>query len=78
METSLRYDPSRRSLCLFAKERFASSDDVILTVRSLARSPSTRLARLVSLETARESSVIPRLTTGLVPRPPSPRRCVGI
>jgi|TARA_B000000437_G_C11631367_1_gene299658 hypothetical protein len=52
METSLRYDPSRRALCLFAKERFASSDDVILTVRS----PSTPLARLVSLEKERESS----------------------
>ena len=49
METSLRYDPSRRALCLFAKERFASSDDVILTVRS----PSTPLARLVSLEKER-------------------------
>ena len=38
METSLRYDSASRSLSLFAKERFTSSDDLVLTVRSFALS----------------------------------------
>jgi len=38
METSLRYDPTRRALSIFAKERFANKDDVVLTVRATSRS----------------------------------------
>lgn len=45
METSLRYDSSSRSLSLFAKERFTSSDDLVLTVRAFALSLSRSLAR---------------------------------
>jgi len=32
METSLRYDANRRTLSLFAKERFTNAQDVVLTV----------------------------------------------
>jgi len=32
METSLRYDSNRRSLSLFAKERFTNAGDLVLTV----------------------------------------------